>query len=130
MKEAEVDAKIAASNNTYFVPVDRSAPASGDSANDVVSHFSPSTTKNQIFQFFFYFAAQDIEVPPVVVENDQDAAVRVRRQATIVRMDMEPVEKKEMNDVVRSHIVPGIYLTPDLRDEQVRHFKYFCFHSG
>lgn len=37
MKEAEVDAsRIAGDNYTYFVPVDRSAPASGDAANDVV----------------------------------------------------------------------------------------------
>jgi hypothetical protein len=38
MKEAQVNDRIASVNHTYFVPVDRSSPSSGDAVNDVV-HF-------------------------------------------------------------------------------------------
>lgn len=40
MAEAEVDPKTLNQNHTYFVPVDRSSPSSGDAANDVVISFS------------------------------------------------------------------------------------------
>lgn len=50
----------------------------------------------------------------------QDDGVRLRRQAaTIMRMDVEPSDMSEVRTVVRGHMVPGIYLTSNFRDEQV-----------
>jgi hypothetical protein len=53
-------------------------------------------------------------------EVKQEEAVRLRRQATtIMRMDVEPRDMTEVRTVVRGHMVPGIYLTSNFRDEQV-----------
>lgn len=50
MAEAEVDPKILNENHTYFVPVDRSSPSSGDAVNDVVINI-----KN-VFRFYEKFS--------------------------------------------------------------------------
>ena len=50
----------------------------------------------------------------------QDEPVRLRRQATnIMRMDVDPRDMTEVRTVVRGHMVRGIYLTSNFRDEQV-----------
>ncbi|KAI9559121.1 hypothetical protein GHT06_015910 [Daphnia sinensis] len=97
MAEAEVDPKFLNQNHTYFVPVDRSSPAPSDVANDV-------NTQNDM---------QETDVK-------QDDGVRLRRQAaTIMRMDVEPSDMTEVRTVVRGHMVRGIYLTSNFRDEQL-----------
>lgn len=46
--------------------------------------------------------------------------MRLRRQAaTIRRMDIEPRELAEVRSVVRGHMVRGVHLTSNFRDEQV-----------
>lgn len=100
MAEAEVDPKFLNQNHTYFVPVDRSSPAPSDVANDVNTQNEGQTT--------------DVK---------QDESVRLRRQArqatTIMRMDVDPRDMTEVRTVVRGHMVRGIYLTSNFRDEQL-----------
>ncbi|EFX82642.1 hypothetical protein DAPPUDRAFT_302377 [Daphnia pulex] len=97
MAEAEVDPKFLNQNHTYFVPVDRSSPAASDVANDV-------NTQNE----------------GLTTDVKQDESIRLRRQATtIMRMDAEPRDMTEVRTVVRGHMVPGIYLTSNFRDEQL-----------
>ena len=57
-----------------------------------------------------------------MVEDKMEAG-RSRRAATIMRMDVEPREMSEVRTVVRGHMVRGIYLTSNFRDEQVRRTK-------
>nr|CAH0107340.1 unnamed protein product [Daphnia galeata] len=95
MAEAEVDPKFLNQNHTYFV--DRSSPAPSDVANDVNTQNEGQTT--------------DVK---------QDEPVRLRRQATnIMRMDVDPRDMTEVRTVVRGHMVRGIYLTSNFRDEQL-----------
>ncbi len=54
---------------------------------------------------------------PVVEEKPE--AGRSRRAATIMRMDVEPRDMTEVRTVVRGHMVRGIHLTSNFRDEQV-----------
>lgn len=51
--------------------------------------------------------------------------IRLRRATTVSRMDVEPRDLTEVRNVVRGHMVRGIYLTPDFRDEQV-----YCIHNS
>ena len=60
----------------------------------------------------------------MALEDNKDAEniPRIRRQAaptTIQRLDVDPVEAKELNSVVSSHVVRGLFLTPNFRDEQL-----------
>ena len=58
-------------------------------------------------------------------EDDDDDMV-LRRSArsnsasTIARMDIDPNELTEMRTIVRSHMVQGLYLTSNFKDEQVQ----------
>jgi hypothetical protein len=63
---------------------------------------------------------QNTQNEGLTTDVKQDESVRLRRQATtIMRMDAEPRDMTEVRTVVRGHMVPGIYLTSNFRDEQV-----------
>ena len=65
-------------------------------------------------------------------EDDDDDMV-LRRSArsnsasTIARMDIDPNELTEMRTIVRSHMVQGLYLTSNFKDEQVQKKNKFRF---
>ena len=46
-------------------------------------------------------------------------AARSNTLSTIARMDIDPRELSEMRTIVRSHMVQGLYLTSNFKDEQV-----------
>lgn len=58
--------------------------------------------------------------------NEDDDDMVLRRSArstsasTIARMDIDPRELTEMRTIVRSHMVQGLYLTSNFKDEQVQ----------
>ncbi len=57
-------------------------------------------------------------------------AGRSRRAAT-KRMDVEPRDMAEMRSVVRGHMVRGLYLTSNFRDEQVAYTQtFFVYFAG
>ena len=121
MAEAEVDPKWLNQNHTYFVPVDRSSPAHSDVANDVVMFY-------RISPFCLHFVlrliklndSQNTQNEGQTTDVKQDETVRLRRQTTtIMRTDVEPRDMTEVRTVVRGHMMRGIHLTSNFRDEQV-----------
>ena len=80
-------------------------------------------------EWFIYFFMKNTDEMPVIDFTESSENTRQRRQALDEDIDAANADQvSEVRTTVLSHIVPGVYLTTDMQDEQVNGRGIFgCF---